>query len=43
MYKNKIPFNEYKDGIKNNKLKFIGIIGTLGLYIIIVFMPMYIK
>jgi hypothetical protein len=43
MYKNRIPFNEYKDGIKNNKLKFIGIIGTLGLYIIIVFMPMYIK
>jgi hypothetical protein len=43
IYKNKIPFNEYKDGIKNNRLKLIEIIGTLGLYIIIVFMPMYIK
>jgi hypothetical protein len=43
MYKNKIPFNEYKDGIKNNRLKLIGIIGTLGLYIIIAFIPMYIK
>jgi uncharacterized membrane protein YidH (DUF202 family) len=43
MYKNKILFNEYKDRIKNNKLKFIGIIGALGLYIIITFIPIYIK
>ncbi|MCL2801370.1 MAG: hypothetical protein FWD28_06400 [Treponema sp.] len=40
MYKNKIPIEEYKIGIKNNSIKIIGI---LCIYIIIVFMPMYIK
>ena len=43
MYKNKIPFNEYKDGIKNYRIKFIGIFGALCVYIIIALMPMYIK
>jgi len=40
MYKNKIPIDEYKIGIKNNNIKIIGI---LCVYIIIVLMPMYIK
>jgi hypothetical protein len=40
IYKNKIPINEYKNGIKSNSIKIIGI---LCVYIIIVFMPMYIK
>jgi hypothetical protein len=40
MYKNKIPIIEYKNGIGNNKIKIIGIICV---YIIMVFMPIYIK
>jgi len=40
MYKNKIPIQEYKTGVKNNSIKIIGI---LCLYIIVVLMPMYIK
>jgi len=40
MYKNKIPMEEYKIGIKSNSIKIIGI---LCVYIIIVLMPIYIK
>jgi hypothetical protein len=40
IYKSKIPINEYKTGFKNNSIKIIGI---LCIYIIIAFMPIYIK
>jgi hypothetical protein len=40
IYKNNIPFNEYKNGINKNKIKIVGIII---IYIIVVLMPFYLK
>ena len=40
IYKNKISINEYKYGVKKSSIK---IVGTLCVYIVMVFMPMYIN
>jgi len=40
IYKNKISKNEYKYGVKKSSIK---IVGTLCVYIVMVFMPMYIN
>jgi hypothetical protein len=40
IYKNNMPFSEYKNGINKNKIKITGIIIV---YIIIVLMPLYLK